>query len=141
MQLLWGRNSSPSPISSHVPTLVKKHPEIKLSGTLEKILQVFHTCRPSPKHRSRTVSLKSIRDTFLDAQRIFMFESSLLEYKKRKYSDTRPEYFLFGTPEMIRTSDARFRKPTLYPLSYGSKYSVSVLTSSIRFRKPTLRCV
>ncbi len=25
----------------------------------------------------------------------------------------------FGTPEMIRTSDARFRKPTLYPLSYG----------------------
>ncbi len=24
-----------------------------------------------------------------------------------------------GTPEMIRTSDARFRKPTLYPLSYG----------------------
>ena len=27
--------------------------------------------------------------------------------------------FYFGTPEMIRTSDARFRKPTLYPLSYG----------------------
>ena len=25
-----------------------------------------------------------------------------------------------GTPERIRTSDARFRKPTLYPLSYGS---------------------
>ena len=24
-----------------------------------------------------------------------------------------------GTPEMIRTSDARFRKPMLYPLSYG----------------------
>ena len=26
---------------------------------------------------------------------------------------------LYGAPEMIRTSDARFRKPTLYPLSYG----------------------
>ena len=26
----------------------------------------------------------------------------------------------FGTPEWIRTIDARFRKPTLYPLSYGS---------------------
>lgn len=23
-------------------------------------------------------------------------------------------------PERIRTSDARFRKPTLYPLSYGA---------------------
>ncbi len=56
-------------------------------------------------------------------------------------STTQGGTFSFGTPEMIRTSDARFRKPTLYPLSYGSKYSVSVLTSSIRFRKPTLRCV
>lgn len=30
------------------------------------------------------------------------------------------EVLAFGTPETIRTSDARFRKPTLYPLSYGS---------------------
>ena len=28
-----------------------------------------------------------------------------------------------GTPERIRTSDARFRKPTLYPLSYESIYA------------------
>ena len=26
-----------------------------------------------------------------------------------------------GAPGRIRTCDARFRKPTLYPLSYGSK--------------------
>ena len=26
-----------------------------------------------------------------------------------------------GAPERTRTSDARFRKPTLYPLSYGGK--------------------
>lgn len=34
-----------------------------------------------------------------------------------------------GTPEMIRTSDARFRKPTLYPLSYGG--TISALQSRI----------
>ena len=33
-----------------------------------------------------------------------------------------------GTPEMIRTSDARFRKPTLYPLSYWGRYN-TILTS------------
>lgn len=27
-----------------------------------------------------------------------------------------------GAPERTRTSDARFRKPTLYPLSYGGEY-------------------
>ena len=27
-----------------------------------------------------------------------------------------------GAPERTRTSDARFRKPTLYPLSYGGGY-------------------
>ncbi len=27
---------------------------------------------------------------------------------------------LTGGPEMIRTSDTRFRKPLLYPLSYGA---------------------
>src|SRR5207302_10128562 len=26
---------------------------------------------------------------------------------------------IYGAPGRIRTSDARFRKPTLYPLSYG----------------------
>ena len=35
-----------------------------------------------------------------------------------------PEFVEFpgltvGAPEMIRTSDSRFRKPELYPLSYG----------------------
>ena len=34
----------------------------------------------------------------------------------------KPVAVLFGTPEMIRTSDARFRKPTLYPLSYGGSF-------------------
>ncbi len=48
-----------------------------------------------------------------------MFESSLLE-RKRKNHHALVVIFSFGTPETIRTSDARFRKPTLYPLSYGS---------------------
>lgn len=30
------------------------------------------------------------------------------------------ESYVDGGPERIRTSDARFRKPTLYPLSYGA---------------------
>ena len=30
-----------------------------------------------------------------------------------------------GAPEWTRTTDARFRKPTLYPLSYGGAASNS----------------
>ena len=30
--------------------------------------------------------------------------------------------YLTGAPETIRTSDQRFRKPLLYPLSYGSQH-------------------
>lgn len=29
-----------------------------------------------------------------------------------------------GAPERTRTSDARFRKPTLYPLSYGGVQAI-----------------
>src|SRR5699024_9322854 len=29
------------------------------------------------------------------------------------------EYHAYGAPEGIRTPDLRYRKPTLYPLSYG----------------------
>ena len=32
-----------------------------------------------------------------------------------------------GGPEMIRTSDTRFRKPLLYPLSYGAVASLVIL--------------
>ncbi len=31
-----------------------------------------------------------------------------------------------GAPERTRTSDARFRKPTLYPLSYGGRKDADV---------------
>ena len=31
-----------------------------------------------------------------------------------------------GGPEMIRTSDTRFRKPLLYPLSYGAVLAKSI---------------
>ena len=32
---------------------------------------------------------------------------------------------------MIRTSDARFRKPTLYPLSYGSRIWVNAFENGL----------
>ena len=38
---------------------------------------------------------------------------------KKRPTKGGPEYA--GAPERTRTSDARFRKPTLYPLSYGGK--------------------
>jgi hypothetical protein len=39
----------------------------------------------------------------------------------RGFGDVNPnESYVSGGPERIRTSDARFRKPTLYPLSYGA---------------------
>ena len=38
------------------------------------------------------------------------------------WKDTGPfTSHLLGAPGRIRTCDARFRKPTLYPLSYGGK--------------------
>ena len=41
-----------------------------------------------------------------------------LAHKKRRLESRRIQA---GAPERTRTSDARFRKPTLYPLSYGGK--------------------
>ena len=41
------------------------------------------------------------------------------EEKKQVSANTALTWLFHGAPEMIRTSDARFRKPTLYPLSYG----------------------
>ena len=42
-----------------------------------------------------------------------------LNPNKKRPTKGGPEYA--GAPERTRTSDARFRKPTLYPLSYGGK--------------------
>ena len=36
-----------------------------------------------------------------------------------------------GGPGMIRTCDARFRKPTLYPLSYGARGCVQNLVHNL----------
>ena len=51
-------------------------------------------------------------------------------------------FIYYGTPEMIRTSDARFRKPTLYPLSYGGallglreKRFSSIMEKRLRFKE------
>lgn len=41
--------------------------------------------------------------------------------KKEKIAKAVDELGKSGAPERTRTSDARFRKPTLYPLSYGGK--------------------
>lgn len=32
---------------------------------------------------------------------------------------------MIGAPKMIRTSDTRFRKPLLYPLSYGRMLNIT----------------
>ena len=42
-----------------------------------------------------------------------------VQEKKQVRANTALTWLFHGAPEMIRTSDARFRKPTLYPLSYG----------------------
>lgn len=46
-----------------------------------------------------------------------------LAHKKRRLESRRIQA---GAPERTRTSDARFRKPTLYPLSYGGKKDADI---------------
>ena len=46
-----------------------------------------------------------------------------LAHKKRRLESRRKQA---GAPERTRTSDARFRKPTLYPLSYGGKKDADI---------------
>lgn len=76
--------------------------------------------------------------------RAFACSNHLSPNYKKIMTPWRRHYF-FGTPEMIRTSDARFRKPTLYPLSYGSM-TMSFLGGSARNRPsgnemlPQMRC-
>ena len=47
----------------------------------------------------------------------------LAHKKKRRLESRRIQA---GAPERTRTSDARFRKPTLYPLSYGGKKDADI---------------
>ena len=47
------------------------------------------------------------------------FPPSEVRKKKQVRANNALTWLFNGAPEMIRTSDARFRKPTLYPLSYG----------------------
>ncbi len=40
--------------------------------------------------------------------------------QKEPSNSTVLQHFKYGGPERNRTSDLRFRKPSLYPLSYGA---------------------
>ena len=44
-----------------------------------------------------------------------------------------------GAPERTRTSDARFRKPTLYPLSYGGKKDADI-AALLSYHTVYVRC-
>ncbi len=55
--------------------------------------------------------------TEMAANRAQRFQSSVASILTKRPAQV---HFL-GAPGRIRTSDTRFRKPMLYPLSYGSK--------------------
>ena len=73
--------------------------------------QFIRICRPSPKHRARTLLLKPVNDCFLNEAGPFGFESLLAH----QYKSPDKRGFCFGTPGGIRTPDLLIRSQALYP--------------------------
>ncbi len=127
----------------HAPTAARRQPEICPGASRPRRYKPYPECllARAPRHGRRR------RRSYGRRHRRWIASASLVSEWCQKSPGTEPGLFCFlpvcreivSAPGRIRTSDSRFRKPLLYPLSYRRKNVSSLSHEPGAYHAPT-RC-